>query len=399
MKIIDFHNHYYPPRYLEALRSGDSDVRFTVDDEGNPVLHYPGDYNVAVRGHRDIDYRSEVLAGVGVDMQVLTFTSPGTHVETPARAARLARGVNDAFAEIIATRGGRFTALATLPLNDPVASVAELERASGELGLPGAMLFSNVNGVALSVSGGPNDFSLSAALSEGDNMLSLMATDLAGNPNRIDLLLCLDTGFPLLEVIAPDFSRAFDHGNLTVVLRSEPGALVSVGNTTVTALSAIVEVPVELEDGRTVLLISAADRAGNTVRKSEIVNIDSRFPTLEVRGGTSQATANATFRLNGQTEPNAFVRVGDFEGQADSLGVFAVTLRLRPGANTVRVTSWDAAGNTVSTTVDIAVLEPPGTAPAGFAAPELAGVALLIMGAAAAALAVPTVRFILRRRG
>jgi len=150
MKIIDFHNHYYPPRYLEALRSGDSDVRFTVDDEGNPVLHYPGDYNVAVRGHRDIDYRSEVLAGVGVDMQVLTFTSPGTHVETPARAARLARGVNDAFAEIIATRGGRFTALATLPLNDPVASVAELERASGELGLPGAMLFSNVNGVALS---------------------------------------------------------------------------------------------------------------------------------------------------------------------------------------------------------------------------------------------------------
>jgi hypothetical protein len=257
----------------------------------------------------------------------------------------------------------------------------------------------SLNEVALSVSGGPNEFSLSAALSEGDNMLSLMATDLAGNPNRIDLLVCLDTGFPLLEVIAPDFSRPFDHGNLTVVLRTETGALVSVGNTTVTALSAIVEVPVDLEDGRTVLLISAADRAGNTVRKSEIVNIDSRFPTLEVRGGTSQATANATFRLNGQTEPNAFVRVGDFEGQADSLGVFAVTLRLRPGANTVRVTSWDAAGNTVSTTVDIAVSQPPGTAPAGFAAPELAGVALLIVGAAAAALAVPTVRFMLGRRG
>jgi aminocarboxymuconate-semialdehyde decarboxylase len=150
MKIIDFHNHYYPPRYLEALRSGDSSVRLTVDDEGNPVLHYPGDYNVAVRGHRDIDYRSTVLGESGVNMQVLTFTSPGTHVESTERAARLAREVNDAFAEIIATRGDRFTALATLPLNDPAASLAELERATTQLGLPGAMLFSNVNGRALS---------------------------------------------------------------------------------------------------------------------------------------------------------------------------------------------------------------------------------------------------------
>jgi aminocarboxymuconate-semialdehyde decarboxylase len=39
--------------------------------------------------------------------------------------------------------------LATLPLNDPAASVKELERAMKQLKLPGAMLFSNVNHVAL----------------------------------------------------------------------------------------------------------------------------------------------------------------------------------------------------------------------------------------------------------
>src|SRR5947209_5010727 len=39
--------------------------------------------------------------------------------------------------------------LATLPLCDPAASVAELSRAMTKLGMPGAMLFSNVNGVAL----------------------------------------------------------------------------------------------------------------------------------------------------------------------------------------------------------------------------------------------------------
>src|SRR6185436_7257285 len=55
----------------------------------------------------------------------------------------------DAFAKIIAERGPRFAALATLPLNDPKASVKELRRAMDELKLPGAMLFSNVNGAAL----------------------------------------------------------------------------------------------------------------------------------------------------------------------------------------------------------------------------------------------------------
>src|SRR6185295_312063 len=88
----------------------------------NPNLHYPGDYNVAVRGHRDLAYREEVLEMHGVTMQVVTLTTPGTHVAAPA----------------------------TLPLNDPKASLTEFERATNQLGLRGAMLFSNVNGIALS---------------------------------------------------------------------------------------------------------------------------------------------------------------------------------------------------------------------------------------------------------
>ena len=150
MRVVDVHNHFYPPEYLDALRSGGSVVRVTTDREGNPLLHYPGDYNVAVRGHRDIDYRQGVLEREGVTTQVLTLTTPGTHVESPTRAVELAQLVNDAFARIVADRAPRFAALATLPLNDPRASVAELRRAVEELALPGAMLFSNVNGIALS---------------------------------------------------------------------------------------------------------------------------------------------------------------------------------------------------------------------------------------------------------
>jgi aminocarboxymuconate-semialdehyde decarboxylase len=149
MRIVDFHNHYYPPEYVEVLKTSTSVVKVTYDDEGNPCVHYPGDYNILVPGHRDIDYRRTVLEKHGVTTQVLSFTTPGVHVEPQAMAVRLAREINDSFARVVRKSHGRFTALATLPLNDPAASVVELERAMRDLKLPGAMVFSNVNHVAL----------------------------------------------------------------------------------------------------------------------------------------------------------------------------------------------------------------------------------------------------------
>ena len=91
MRIIDVHNHFYPPAYLDVLRSGESVVTVTTDAHGNPEIHYPGDYNVAVPGHRDIAYRQTVLEKEQVDTQVLTLTTPGTHVESPANSANMAR--------------------------------------------------------------------------------------------------------------------------------------------------------------------------------------------------------------------------------------------------------------------------------------------------------------------
>ena len=146
--IIDFHNHYYPPEYLDAVKKGPAKVGLDYDADGNPRLHYPGDYNILVPGHRDLDYREGVLRDHGVDVQVLTFTTPGVHFEEPAAAVTMARQINDAFAREV-NRRRHFTALATLPLNDPAESVREFERALKQLGLPGAMVFSNVNGTPL----------------------------------------------------------------------------------------------------------------------------------------------------------------------------------------------------------------------------------------------------------
>jgi aminocarboxymuconate-semialdehyde decarboxylase len=146
--IIDFHNHYYPPEYLDAVKRGPARVKLDYDQDNNPRLHYPGDYNILVPGHRDLDYREEVLRQHGIDRQVITFTTPGVHYEAPDTAVTMARAVNDAFAREVRRRR-HFSALATLPLNDPAEAVREFERAMKDLGLPGAMVFSNVNGTPL----------------------------------------------------------------------------------------------------------------------------------------------------------------------------------------------------------------------------------------------------------
>jgi aminocarboxymuconate-semialdehyde decarboxylase len=146
--IIDVHNHFYPPAFIDAIRHGNSTMTVVDDEAGNPVFYSPGDYNVAVPGHRMIDYREKVIAQEKVDRQLISLTCPGTLLETPERSVELSRLVNDAFAEIMASRGDHFTALATLPLNDPVASVAEFDRVMS-MGFKGCMLMGNVNGTPL----------------------------------------------------------------------------------------------------------------------------------------------------------------------------------------------------------------------------------------------------------
>lgn len=147
--IVDFHNHYFPPGFVDAIRSGPSAFRITEDSEGNPVLHSPGDYNVLVPGHRDLEVRARALEERGIDRQVITLTAPGTLIETPERGAELARIANDGLAEAVERGEGRFLTLGHLPLHDPAASLDELERCVDEHGLRGFMLFSNANGVPL----------------------------------------------------------------------------------------------------------------------------------------------------------------------------------------------------------------------------------------------------------
>lgn len=147
--VIDVHNHFYPMSYLRELYRNPGVARLDGDPDGpdDVNLHYEGDYNVLVHGHRRLESRLADMDAVEVDMHVLTLTTPGVHVEAPEREVGLARMVNDDFAQITRDHPGRFQAFATLPLGQPDAAACEFERACTDLGLVGGCMFSNTNGV------------------------------------------------------------------------------------------------------------------------------------------------------------------------------------------------------------------------------------------------------------
>jgi uncharacterized protein len=77
----------------------------------------------------------------GVDVQVLSLTSPGLHNLEPEEGISLARRTNDLIAATIVRYPGRFDGFATIPTTAPEEAARELERAVRDLGLKGGMLF------------------------------------------------------------------------------------------------------------------------------------------------------------------------------------------------------------------------------------------------------------------
>lgn len=93
------------------------------------------------------DLRLADMDANGVDVQVLSYSTPGVEViEDPAEAVAAARRINDYLAKTVAAHPTRFAGFATLPLQDPKAAVAELRRAVQELGFKGVLYNDHVRG-------------------------------------------------------------------------------------------------------------------------------------------------------------------------------------------------------------------------------------------------------------
>jgi 2,3-dihydroxybenzoate decarboxylase len=87
------------------------------------------------------EYRLPEMDAAGIDVQVLSLTVPGLQADTdPATSRDDARFANDYLAQVVAGHPVRFRGFAALPMQDPEAAAAELDRCVRELGFCGALV-------------------------------------------------------------------------------------------------------------------------------------------------------------------------------------------------------------------------------------------------------------------
>jgi aminocarboxymuconate-semialdehyde decarboxylase len=143
---IDVHAHVFDRRYFEAMWR-DFELERSTTPQGQTLMRRNGyTYMWYREPFFDVDHRLRVMDKQGIDMRVLSLSSPNVYDWPRARQVEIARLMNDATAQIVQRHPDRFAGVASLPLADVEASLAELER-SRELGLHGVMIGSNIGGV------------------------------------------------------------------------------------------------------------------------------------------------------------------------------------------------------------------------------------------------------------
>lgn len=149
MKVIDSHAHILDRAYLDELAKF-MGMTVSTTEAGQTLLRKG---NATVAWYRDeffsLDDRIAKMDREGVDVRILSLSSPSIYDWPAHEQPRLARYVNDQTANACNYSPSRFQGLATLPLGDTAAALSELDRSMDELGMVGVAIGSNFGGKPL----------------------------------------------------------------------------------------------------------------------------------------------------------------------------------------------------------------------------------------------------------
>ena len=131
---LDIFNHIFPKPFYDKMM----EVAPNHKDIGKRVRNIP----VIV----DLDARFRMMDEFDEYQQVICLPNPPLEVlGDPALCAEMACLANDGMAELVARHPDRFPAfIASLPMNNPEASLAEIDRAINDLKAVGTQMFTNV---------------------------------------------------------------------------------------------------------------------------------------------------------------------------------------------------------------------------------------------------------------
>ena len=140
MKVIAIEEHFITPLYREKVGANEFRnfyLKSRGEQLGHDIVEQNSDLGAERLAHMD---------AAGVDVQVLSFGSPGPQAFGAEVAIPMARDANDRLYQAIQKNPGRFAGFAALPTADPEAAAQELERCVSKLGFKGAMIHGHTRG-------------------------------------------------------------------------------------------------------------------------------------------------------------------------------------------------------------------------------------------------------------
>ncbi len=140
MKVIAIEEHFITPLYREKVGANEFRnfyLKSRGEQLGHDIVEQNSDLGAERLAHMD---------AAGVDVQVLSFGSPGPQAFGAEVAIPMARDANDRLYQAIQRNPGRFAGFAALPTADPEAAAQELERCVSKLGFKGAMIHGHTRG-------------------------------------------------------------------------------------------------------------------------------------------------------------------------------------------------------------------------------------------------------------
>lgn len=144
---IDAHTHAQPREYLDAL-VGSGRYETAQDAQGHLVIKERGSRFLTITPQmHDPARRVEEMDAAGIDVQIISVTTPQVYFLAGQRQVDLAQRCNDYLAEIVQQYPSRFRALASVPLTAGAdAAIREFARCVDDLGMAGVLIGSNIDG-------------------------------------------------------------------------------------------------------------------------------------------------------------------------------------------------------------------------------------------------------------
>jgi aminocarboxymuconate-semialdehyde decarboxylase len=147
MLKLDLHTHFYTDEFFRCVRDLPSEFSFATSSTGQTIITYRGARFFGVTPPMtDVSKRLEDMDRTGIDVEVVSLSTPNVFFTDARQQPEVARMINDSYADLISRHPKRFKGFASIPMDAPEAALAELHRVIDDLKLNGVVLLSNIGG-------------------------------------------------------------------------------------------------------------------------------------------------------------------------------------------------------------------------------------------------------------